>query len=115
MRRHRQGSSRTHIGGEIVKISHTTRSWALLVPFILIACSSAAQEMGTDGPLDFVADQIDALVVPQAEAELLSGIILVAKGKQILFQRSYGFASRELRVPKAQSTRFGIASITGIA
>jgi CubicO group peptidase (beta-lactamase class C family) len=59
-------------------------------------------------------DRIDALATGEADAGLLSGVILVARGDRILLQRAYGFASWELRVPVTNATRFGIASITKV-
>ncbi|HEX9800237.1 MAG TPA: serine hydrolase domain-containing protein [Thermoanaerobaculia bacterium] len=56
--------------------------------------------------------RIDAIVAPLDEAGLVSGVILVARGDEILFQQAYGFANWELRTPNSASTRFGIASIT---
>lgn len=93
-------------------IQRTIRSLALSVPLVVIASTSTAQQAATDQTLASVANQIEALVVPQAEAELVSGIILVARRNQILFQRAYGFANWELRVPNSRATRFGIGSIT---
>ena len=40
--------------------------------------------------------RIDSLATGEAEAGLLSGVILVARGDRILLQRAYGFASWEL-------------------
>lgn len=59
-------------------------------------------------------DRIDALVAGDASAGRLSGVILVARGDRILFQRAYGFASWELKVPASTATRFGIGSITKV-
>ena len=56
--------------------------------------------------------RIDSIATGEAEAGLLSGVILVARGDRILLQRAYGFASWELRAPVTAATRFGIASIT---
>ncbi|MGH9339390.1 MAG: serine hydrolase domain-containing protein [Acidobacteriota bacterium] len=95
-----------------MSIQRTMRSLALPVPLVLIASASVAQQVPTDRALASVANQIQALVVPQAEAKVFSGIILVARENQILLQRAYGFANWELRVPNSRSTRFGIASIT---
>jgi CubicO group peptidase (beta-lactamase class C family) len=50
----------------------------------------------------------------EADAGLLSGIILVARGDRILLQRAYGFASWELRAPNSPATRFGIGSINKV-
>jgi CubicO group peptidase (beta-lactamase class C family) len=59
-----------------------------------------------------VSDQITRLIEPQARADLFSGVVLVQRGDRVIFQRAYGFASWELRVPNSEHTRFGIASIT---
>jgi CubicO group peptidase (beta-lactamase class C family) len=58
--------------------------------------------------------RIDSLVAAEAEAGLLSGVILVARGDQILLQRACGFASWELSAPATPATRFGIGSITKV-
>lgn len=56
--------------------------------------------------------RIDSLAAAEAEAGLLSGVILVARGDRILLQRAYGFAGWELRAPATATTRFGLGSIT---
>ena len=58
--------------------------------------------------------RIDSIATGEANAGLLSGVILVARGDRILFQRAYGFASWELRATATTATRFGIASITKV-
>ncbi len=82
---------------------------ALATSLVVAAVPSWAQPAPSDAT---TAARIDALVRPQAEAERLSGVVLVARGNQILFQDAYGFANWELRVPNSLATRFGIASIT---
>jgi CubicO group peptidase (beta-lactamase class C family) len=59
-----------------------------------------------------VLTRLEALVAGEADAGLLSGVMLVARGDRILLQRAYGFASWELRAPASPATRFGIGSIT---
>jgi CubicO group peptidase (beta-lactamase class C family) len=59
-----------------------------------------------------LAAAVDALVQPEADAGLLSGTLLIARGDRILFQRHYGFANWELRVPVFAGSRFAVASIT---
>jgi CubicO group peptidase (beta-lactamase class C family) len=56
--------------------------------------------------------RIDSLARREADAGLLSGIVLVARGDQVLLQQGYGFENRESRVPAGPATRFGIGSIT---
>jgi CubicO group peptidase (beta-lactamase class C family) len=55
---------------------------------------------------------IDAYARPLIAAEHLSGQLLVARGGQILVERSYGYASWELRAPVTAETRFNVASVT---
>jgi CubicO group peptidase (beta-lactamase class C family) len=57
---------------------------------------------------------IDSLAAAEAQAGLLSGVILVARGDRILLQRAYGFAGWELRAPATATTRFGIGSISKV-
>ena len=81
---------------------------ALVTSLVVVAVPSWAQPAPSDAT---TAARIDTLVRSQAEAERLSGVVLVARGNQILFQDAYGFANWELRVPNSLATRFGIASI----
>jgi len=55
--------------------------------------------------------RIDAYVAPLAAKEL-SGTLLVARGNRVLVERSFGFASHELRVPFTPTTPTNVASIT---
>lgn len=85
------------------------------VAAVLLACGVAvpASAQGSDDAnLSGALRRIEALVSPQAEAGLLSGVVLVARGDQVLFRRAYGFASWELRAPNTPATRFGVASVT---
>ena len=88
------------------------RRWTGSMFFLLAASSTVAQPTSNEQSLATAARHIEALLVPQAEAEFLSGVILVARGDQILFHRAYGFANWELRTPNTRMTRFGVASIT---
>lgn len=56
--------------------------------------------------------QINELVRPAAETELFSGILLVARGPDILYHEAFGNANWEHRVPNTHATRFGIGSVT---
>ncbi len=80
------------------------------LPILLLLASTARSQADQD--VRTLAARIDALVAPQEQAQLVSGVILVARGDQVLVRRSYGFANWELRVPNSLSTRFGIGSIT---
>ncbi len=81
---------------------------------LLFSLATAVQAQVPPTPLDLVnADtRVGTLVAPPAEAGLLSGVILIAHGRQVLIDRAYGFANWELRTPNARETRFGVGSIT---
>ncbi len=54
-----------------------------------------------------------ALVFEQLEKEYpLSGTILVAQEGEVVFEKAFGFASRQLNVPNVLETKFHIASVT---
>ncbi|HLY31821.1 MAG TPA: serine hydrolase domain-containing protein [Ktedonobacterales bacterium] len=42
----------------------------------------------------------------------LSGVMLVSQGGEVVFEKAYGFASRQLSVPNTLETKFHIASVT---
>lgn len=74
---------------------------------ILLAFSTAAHAAAGD-----LAARIEAYVAPFVEAEHLSGSITLARGDEILFERGYNLANRELGVANTPTTRFCVASIT---
>ncbi len=54
-----------------------------------------------------------ALVFEQLEQEhRFSGTILVSQDREVVFEKAYGFASRQLNVPNVLETKFHIASVT---
>jgi CubicO group peptidase (beta-lactamase class C family) len=88
-------------------------AWCLSA--IVIAAAPAGYPIVAQGSSDAeLLGRIDALAAGEANAGLLSGVILVARGDRILLERTYGFASWELRTPTTTATRFGIASITKV-
>ena len=55
--------------------------------------------------LTFVFDQVE-------KDHSFSGTILVSQGGEVVFEKAYGFASRQLNVPNVLETKFHIASVT---
>jgi CubicO group peptidase (beta-lactamase class C family) len=54
-----------------------------------------------------------ALIFEQLEKEYrFSGTILVSQDGEVVFEKAYGFASRQLNVPNMLETKFHIASVT---
>lgn len=56
--------------------------------------------------------QVDRMLVPLVQDNLISGTILMAKGEQILFSKGYGLANREWDVANTVDTVFRLGSVT---
>jgi CubicO group peptidase (beta-lactamase class C family) len=56
--------------------------------------------------------RMDQIVQYYVDNEQFSGSVLVARGDQVLFSKSYGSANREWKVPNSPTTKFRIGSIT---
>jgi len=77
----------------------------LLVPF-------GMHGQGVTRPSDAdLVRRIETYVAPLAAHEL-SGTLLVARGDRVLVEKSFGYASYELRVPFTPTTPTNVASIT---
>ena len=85
----------------------TLASAAVVLP--LVAHGGFAQSRLSDRAVE---STIDSLIRREADARLFSGVVLVARGDNIVLQRGYGFADWERLVPNTTATRFGIGSIT---
>lgn len=79
----------------------------LLTPRGLAAAPAPAPISGPQ-----LARAVDAFVKPLLDRGDLSGQLLVARGGAVLFERSFGLANRELRVPITPESRFCVASVT---
>ncbi|HJR54914.1 MAG TPA: serine hydrolase domain-containing protein [Gemmatimonadota bacterium] len=58
------------------------------------------------------AESIDRYVAPLVDLDVFSGVILVARGDDIVVSRAYGLAEREFDIPVAVDHAFRIASIS---
>lgn len=54
---------------------------------------------------------LDAYLAARAKADEFAGVVAIAKEGKIVFQKAYGLANREPKMPVMISTRFNIASI----
>jgi CubicO group peptidase (beta-lactamase class C family) len=77
---------------------------------LLSACALAitalcAQERALDA-------RLDSYLAPYVKGNNFLGTVLIAQGDRVLFNRAYGLASYELRVPNSPDTRFHIASVS---
>ncbi len=91
--------------------------WCLALHLALAASQLGTPAMGTaQAALDDAAmlARVDSLAREEADAKLLSGILLIARGDQVVLQRAYGFENWESLTPNSPATRFGIGSITKV-
>ena len=58
------------------------------------------------------ASLFDALVQPYVASGAFSGAILVVKDGNIVFDRAYGYADAERRLPNQVSTRFHVGTLS---
>jgi CubicO group peptidase (beta-lactamase class C family) len=58
--------------------------------------------------------EIGVAIDKQVAADAFSGVVLVARQGEALFEQAYGFASLEYRVPNRLDTRFNLGSINKV-
>lgn len=59
-----------------------------------------------------ITSKIDSYAAPFAEAGHLSGTLLVARGNEVLYERSWGLSDRQRDVPFLVDTPSCVASVT---
>lgn len=90
-----------------------------LVPMTrrILACATAlAVAWASPGQAQLAEAKLEPAVAayldPLLKTNNFSGVIVVAKGERILFEKGYGYADIEQRVPNAPGTLFQIASVS---
>ena len=58
------------------------------------------------------AQEIDNYIKPFVAANQFSGVVLAAQDGKVIYEKAFGLANADFRVPNQPDTRFGIASIT---
>ena len=79
---------------------------AVALPHVL----AAQQPAGLPAQAQLVA-RMRGLLDSLAAADEFSGVVLLARGAEPVFQRAYGMADREARRPPDLETRFNLGSI----
>ena len=79
----------------------------LTLVLLFLPMESSAQQQSSDP-----ATRIDEIMQTRARAGDFSGVALVARRGQVLYQRAFGFANREWSIPNDLDTRFEIGSMT---
>ncbi len=89
-----------------MKAQRSTRQLAVgLLSWALLAS-------GTPAGAQELRRKIDAYLKPLVEANNFIGVVYVARGDRVLFEKGYGLANCELSVPNGPETRFHIASVS---
>jgi CubicO group peptidase (beta-lactamase class C family) len=58
------------------------------------------------------AKQIDAYITPFAKANQFSGVVLASENGKVIYEKAFGLANADFKIPNQLNTRIGIASIT---
>ena len=71
-----------------------------------------ATGLGTGFARSDKARKIDEYIHPFAEAGHFSGVVLASESGRVIYEKAFGLANADFKVPNRLDTRFGIASIT---
>ena len=58
------------------------------------------------------AREIDNYIKPFADANQFSGVVLAAQDGRVIYEKAFGLANADFKIPNRPDTRFGVASIT---
>lgn len=87
-----------------------------IAPFLLVLVlalpAPAVVRAQNVGAPEGLASTVDAYVAPLRALDIFSGVVLLARGDSILFQKAYGMAEREHQVAVTPGSVFRIASLT---
>jgi CubicO group peptidase (beta-lactamase class C family) len=78
----------------------------LAIVIVIAFCASVSVAQSNS------AAAIDAYLQPYAQSGNFAGDVLVARTGKVIFEKAYGFADREHRIPNTAATRFHIASVS---
>jgi CubicO group peptidase (beta-lactamase class C family) len=84
--------------------------FSIVAVLTAVLSASAFAQAGLDSTA--ISVRADAWLKAYFEAGDFSGVVLLAQGDKILFQKAYGFADPQLHSPNRIDTRFRIASLS---
>lgn len=58
------------------------------------------------------AEKIDKFITPFATANQFSGVVLASENGKVIYEKAFGLANADYKIPNQLNTRIGIASIT---
>jgi len=72
---------------------------------VLLACfANAGLAQSND------AKKIDAFIKPFADAHQFSGVVLASENGKVIYEKAFGLANADYKIPNQLNTRIGIAS-----
>ncbi|HSK71134.1 MAG TPA: serine hydrolase domain-containing protein [Pyrinomonadaceae bacterium] len=83
-----------------------SKIFVLILGFILSAFSQAVLAQSDK------AKKIDEFIAPFVKANQFSGVILASENGKIIYEKAFGIANADYKIPNQLNTRIGIASIT---
>lgn len=82
-------------------------NWFILLGLILAIIGPTGVPAQTDK-----AKQIDNFLKPFVESNQFAGVILAAENGRVIYEKAFGLANADFKIPNQLNTRIGIASIT---
>ena len=58
------------------------------------------------------AKKIDELISPFVASQMFSGVVLASENGKVIYEKAFGLANADFKIPNQLNTRIGIASIT---
>ena len=83
------------------KMKHTILVSCLVLSFLSSALAQSDK-----------AKKLDELIAPFAAAQQFSGVVLAAEDGKVIYEKAFGVANADYKIPNQLNTRIGIASIT---
>ncbi|HET6267340.1 MAG TPA: serine hydrolase domain-containing protein [Acidobacteriota bacterium] len=86
----------------------------LLLLFSLALCFAAAVQSESAANQEQALSETQKYVNDLAKSDAFSGVILIAKNDQPIFQKAYGYANKNFDVPNNMQTKFNLGSINKV-
>ena len=83
-----------------------TRYFIFATGLVLSLCSQVLFAQSDKGT------KIDKFITPFAEANQFSGVVLASENGKVIYEKAFGLANADYKIPNQLNTRIGIASIT---
>ena len=80
--------------------------------FILAPCVITFALTQTSFAQGEKAKQLDSFIRPFANQNEFAGVVLAAENGKVIYEKAFGLANADFKIPNQVNTRIGIASIT---